>query len=251
MNKLISREGLNDIINKVIGGDTNIDVVNVDIFHKAFSHKSLSITDNFIDEEDGCCSFSVRDLGSNERLEFLGDAVLELISTDFLYQKFSDLAEGELTAYRSALVNTNTLSEVAKSLDFNNYLFLSKGESKDFGRARVSILADTYESVIGAIFIDAGYDDAKKFVEKTLLIKTESIIEAGKYKDSKSKVQELSQEKLQVTPNYKVIEESGPDHNKKFIIGICFGDKEIAKGEGRSKQEAETDAAKNAIAKMK
>jgi len=190
-------------------------------------------------------------LNHNERLEFLGDAVLELISTDFLYQKFSDLAEGELTAYRSALVNTNTLSEVAKSLDFNNYLFLSKGESKDFGRARVSILADTYESVIGAIFLDAGYDDAKKFVEKTLLIKTESIIETGKYKDSKSKVQELSQEKLQVTPNYKVIQESGPDHNKKFIVGICFGDKEIAKGEGRSKQEAETDAAKNAIIKMK
>jgi ribonuclease-3 len=189
-------------------------------------------------------------LNHNERLEFLGDAVLELISTDFLYQKFSDLAEGELTAYRSALVNTNTLSEVAKSLDFNNYLFLSKGESRDFGRARVSILADTYESVIGAIFLDAGYDDAKKFVEKTLLIKTESIIEAGKYKDSKSKVQELSQEKLQVTPSYKVIQESGPDHDKKFIVGIYFSEKEISKGEGRSKQEAETDAAKNAIIKM-
>lgn len=188
-------------------------------------------------------------LGHNERLEFLGDAVLELVSTNFLYNKFEDLAEGELTTYRAALVNTKSISAIAKDLGFNDYLFLSKGESKDFGKARLSILADTYEAFIGAVFLDKGYEDAGKFIESTLLIHTDRIIEEGKYKDAKSVVQEKSQDILAVTPSYRVLSESGPDHDKEFIVGIYFGESRIADGKGRSKQEAETDAAKNALIK--
>lgn len=188
-------------------------------------------------------------LGHNERLEFLGDAVLELVSTNYLYHKYEDLAEGDLTSYRAALVNTKSIGAIAKELNFNNYLFLSKGESKDFGKARLSILADTYEAFIGAVFLDKGYDFAKEFIEKTLLTHTEEVVEAGKYRDPKSVIQEKSQDLLSVTPNYKVISESGPDHDKKFIVGIYFGEEKIAEGEGRSKQEAETHAAKVAIQK--
>jgi ribonuclease-3 len=186
-------------------------------------------------------------MSHNERLEFLGDAVLELATTNFLYNKFQDLAEGELTTYRAALVNTKSIGAVAKDLGFNDYLFLSRGESKDFGKARVSILADTYEAFIGALFLDRGYEFAKDFIEKTLLIHTDEIIEAGKYKDAKSAVQEKAQDVVGVTPNYKVVSESGPDHDKKFVIAIYFGTEKIAEGEGKSKQEAETDAAKNAL----
>lgn len=217
--------------------DLNIFFDNKNLLIQAFIHRS------YINENSNV------KLGHNERLEFLGDAVLELVSTNFLYQKFTDLAEGELTAYRAALVNTKSISGIAKDLDFNDYLFLSKGESKDFGKARLSILADTYEAFIGAIFLDKGYEFSKEFIEKTLLIHTDAIIEAGKYKDAKSVVQERSQDILSITPSYKVVSESGPDHNKKFIIAIYFGEDKIAEGEGRSKQEAETDAAMNAILK--
>ncbi len=188
-------------------------------------------------------------LGHNERLEFLGDAVLELVSTNYLYHKYEDLAEGDLTSYRAALVNTKSIGAIAKELNFNNYLFLSKGESKDFGKARLSILADTYEAFIGAVFLDKGYNFAKDFIEKTLLTHTDEVVEEGKYRDPKSVIQEKSQDLLSVTPNYKVISESGPDHDKKFIVGIYFGEEKIAEGEGRSKQEAETHAAKVAIQK--
>lgn len=216
---------------------TGIIFKNKNLLIQAFIHRS------YINEN------SNSKLSHNERLEFLGDAVLELIATNFLYHKFEDLAEGELTSYRAALVNTKTISEIARGLDFNDYLFLSKGESKDFGKARLSILADTYESFIGAIFLDKGYQDAKNFIENTLLIHTDDIIRAGKYKDAKSLVQEKSQEILSITPSYKVLSESGPDHDKKFVIGIYFGIDKIAEGEGKSKQEAETDAATKAIIK--
>lgn len=221
------------ILEKKVG----INFENKNLLIQAFIHRS------YINENSNV------KLGHNERLEFLGDAVLELVSTNFLYHKFPDLAEGELTSYRAALVNTKSISEIAKNLDFNDYLFLSKGESRDFGKARLSILADTYESFIGAVFLDKGYEEAKDFIEKTLLIHTDEIIEAGKYKDAKSTVQEKSQDILSVTPNYKVLSESGPDHDKKFIVGIYFGEEKVAEGEGRSKQEAETDAATNAIIK--
>ncbi len=221
----------------ILENELNINFSNKNLLIQAFIHRS------YINESEGI------KLGHNERLEFLGDAVLELASTNYLYHKFKDLAEGELTAYRAALVNTRSISAVAKDLGFNDYLFLSRGESKDFGKARLSILADTYESFIGAIFLDKGYDFAKEFIENTLLIHTDRIIEEGKYKDPKSTVQEKSQEILSVTPSYRVVSESGPDHDKKFIIAIYFGENRIADGEGKSKQEAETDAAKNALIK--
>ncbi|MEN9338667.1 MAG: hypothetical protein RI945_392 [Candidatus Parcubacteria bacterium] len=215
----------------------NIFFTNKNLLIQAFIHRSYI-------NENGGVRFS-----HNERLEFLGDAVLELVSTNFLYHKFTDLAEGELTSYRAALVNTKTISDIARDLGFNDYLFLSKGESKDFGKARISILADTYEAFIGAMFLDKGYDAASSFIEESLLIHTDAIIEAGKYKDAKSLVQEKSQDIYSLTPSYKVLSESGPDHDKKFVIAIYFGDDKIAEGEGRSKQEAETSAATNAIAK--
>ncbi len=217
--------------------DLNIFFVNKNLLIQSFIHRS------YINENS---NFR---LGHNERLEFLGDAVLELVTTNFLYAKFPDLMEGELTSYRAALVNTKSIGDIAKDLEFNNYLFLSKGESRDFGKARMSILADTYEAFLGAVFLDKGYDEAKGFVEKTLLIHTDEIIEAGKYKDPKSMVQEKSQDILSITPGYRVVSESGPDHDKKFIVAIYFGEEKISEGEGRSKQEAETDAAKNAIIK--
>ena len=183
----------------------------------------------------------------NERLEFLGDAVLELVVTDFLYLAYPNHSEGDLTAYRSALVNAVTLGEVADKLLFNDMMLLSKGEAKDVSRARSSILADAYEAVVGAMYLDQGYDVAKDFITRTVLIKTEEIIKNGLYKDAKSTVQEKAQELLSVTPSYRVLAEEGPDHDKRFTVGIYFGEQKVTEGEGKSKQEAETAAAKKAL----
>jgi ribonuclease-3 len=210
---------------------------NTKLIEQAFIHRS------YINENPRSGLFH------NERLEFLGDAVLELIVTEHLYIKFPDHNEGDLTAYRSALVNAVTLGEVADGLFFNDLIKLSKGEAKDITRARSSILADAYEAVVGAIYLDQGYDIAKRFITNTVLIKTDEIIQKGLYKDAKSFVQEKSQDLLSVTPAYKVISEEGPDHDKLFTIGIYFGDECIAEGTGKSKQEAETQAAKNALTK--
>ncbi len=185
----------------------------------------------------------------NERLEFLGDAVLELVVTEFLYAKYPHQNEGDLTAYRSALVNAVTLGEVASDLGFNDMMKLSKGEAKDVTRARSSILADAYEAFVGALYLDQGYASAEGFISRTLLGKTEDIIKKGLYKDAKSFAQEKAQELYGVTPSYKVINEEGPDHDKLFKIGMYFGDELIAEGEGRSKQEGETSAAREALVK--
>ncbi len=216
---------------------TNIIFKNKDILKQAFIHRS------YINENPRT------NLHHNERLEFLGDAVLELVVTDFLYSKYKNHNEGDLTAYRSALVNAVTLSEVANELSFNDLIMLSKGEAKDLSRARSSILADAYEAYVGAIYLDLGYEQARNFIEKTVLIKTEEIIKKGAYKDAKSFVQEKSQEKFGITPSYKILSEEGPDHDKIFTVAICFGNDVIAEGTGKSKQEAETSAAKNAIEK--
>lgn len=183
----------------------------------------------------------------NERLEFLGDAVLELVVTEFLYSKYPHQNEGDLTAYRSALVNAVTLGEVATSLGFNDLIRLSKGEAKDVHRARSSILADAYEAVIGAIYLGLGYETAHKFIATTLLIKTEEIIRKGLHKDAKSFAQEKAQELYSFTPTYRVLTEEGPDHDKLFNVAIFFGEEKIAEGKGKSKQEAETSAARNAL----
>jgi ribonuclease-3 len=186
-------------------------------------------------------------LSHNERLEYLGDAVLELVVTDYLYKKYPNNTEGELTAFRSALVNAVIISEVAADAGMNEYLLLSKGEAKDKGKARQYILANTFEAVVGAIYLDQGYEIANKFITKVLLPHTEEIVSKKLWRDAKSLVQEKAQEFVGYTPAYKVLSESGPDHDKHFTIGIYFGGDLIAEGKGKSKQEAEQKAAEAAL----
>jgi ribonuclease III len=186
-------------------------------------------------------------LRHNERLEFLGDAVLELVVTDYLYTTYPNSPEGELTAYRSALVNAVVIAEVASAIGMNNYLLLSKGESKDTGRARSTILANTYESFVGALYLDQGYDPSKEFIHATLLPRLADIIAKKTWRDPKSHIQEEAQERIGVTPSYQVVSETGPDHDKWFTIGVFFGEQKIAEGKGRSKQEGEQKAATAAL----
>jgi len=184
---------------------------------------------------------------NNERLEFLGDAVLELIVTDYLYHNYKD-PEGILTNWRSSLVNAVSLSKISKKLKIYEYLYLSKGESKDNNeKAKNYILSNALEAIIGAIYLDQGYKITEKFIKNNLIINLEKIIKDKLYIDSKSLFQEKSQEILNITPHYKVMSESGPDHNKKFIVAIYIDKKLIANGEGYSKQEAQTNAANNAL----
>ena len=187
-------------------------------------------------------------LENNERLEFLGDAVLELVVTEYLYKKYKN-PEGELTNWRAALVNYINLSEVAGVLEFNDFLLLSKGEAKDMGRARQVILANTMEAIIGAIYLDHGYETVAKFINKNILCDLEKIIKSKSYKDSKSLFQEQSQEKFGITPNYKVLNETGPDHDKVFEVGVYLNEDMVGKGSGPSKQEAEQKAAEAALEK--
>ncbi len=208
-----------------------------DLLRQAFTHRS------YINES----RFS---LGShNERLEFLGDAVLELVVTEFLYKEYKDKQEGELTSLRASLVNTVTLSKNAADLGMNEFLLLSKGESKDIGRARQVILANTFEALIGAIYLDSGYGQAKEFISHNLFPMIDNIIEKTLWKDPKSLFQEKAQEEMSITPVYKTLSESGPDHNKVFTVGLYVGEELFSEGRGHSKQEAQEDAASNALKK--
>lgn len=186
----------------------------------------------------------------NERLEYLGDAVLELAVTDYLYHKFPGHPEGDLTNWRSALVKGKNLSKVAKKLGLGAFLYLSRGEELSGGREKAYILANTVEAVIGAIYLDSGFEVAREFIMKHIVVLLDEIISQGLDVDPKSRVQELAQEKLNVTPRYELQSETGPDHDKKFVMGIYFADRLIADGEGSSKQEAEQSAAGNALAKQ-
>ncbi len=217
--------------------ETNIGITfkNKDLLKQAFIHRSYLNENRTVKLEH------------NERLEFLGDAVLELVITDYLYKKYPEKNEGDLTAYRSSLVNSNTLSDVAEKLGLNPFLLLSKGEAKDTGRARQFILANTFESLVGAIYIDQGYDSANTFIASQLFGLIEEIIEKNKYIDSKSKFQEQAQEKVGITPAYKLIKETGPDHNKIFTVGVYLREDLVVTGDGKSKQEAEQDAAEKAL----
>lgn len=185
-------------------------------------------------------------LDHNERLEFLGDAVLELIVTEYLYKNYNK-PEGILTNWRSALVKGESLSNIADKIGMNQLLLLSYGESKSYGKGRKLILANALEALIGAIYLDSGYEKVFNFIKKCLIVKLPKIIEKELYIDSKSKYQEFAQDKYLITPHYELIEETGPDHNKKFIIGVYLNDRLIAKGKGNSKQEAEQKAANNAL----
>lgn len=185
-------------------------------------------------------------LDHNERLEFLGDAVLELAVTDFLYNHYPN-PEGELTNWRAALVNSVMLSKIAGKFDLNDFMLLSRGEAKDTGRARQYILANAVEAVIGAIYLDQGYDPASEMIEKFILPELPEILSGRLYKDAKSLFQEMSQEHAGITPTYEVIREWGPDHAKEFEIAVFLERELVASGEGKSKQEAQQVAAENAL----
>ena len=187
-------------------------------------------------------------VGHNERLEFLGDAVLELAVTEDLYAKFPEKPEGELTSFRAALVNANMLSDVALEIGINDFLMLSRGEAKDMGRARQYILANAFESLVGAIYLDQGYGIAKKFIDGCVMIHLEDVLKNKLYKDPKSLFQEEAQERLGITPSYEVIRETGPDHDKIFVVGVYLDKELVAEGEGPSKQIAQEEAARNALA---
>lgn len=188
---------------------------------------------------------------SNERLEFLGDAVLELVTTQYLYDRFPTKPEGVLTMYRSALVKTETLAMVASKMKLGDALIMSKGEEASGGRLNKGLLADTFEAITGALYLDQGYDAARNFLETVLLIHTDDILEKGLHKDPKSSLQEKVQALGFETPYYKVLEESGPDHDKKFTVAVMIDSKAVAEGSGKSKQEAQQKAAENALAQYK
>lgn len=208
---------------------------NQDLLKQAFTHRS------YLNENP---EFN---LEHNERLEFLGDAVMELIVTEYLFKEFPEKAEGDLTNWRAALVNAKMLTSVAEELGFNDYLLLSRGEAKEGGKARAYILANAWEALLGALYIDSGLKPCEVFIKKYLLIKLANIIKEGSYKDAKSTFQEEAQEKNSITPNYKVLKETGPDHDKSFTVGVFLGEELVAEGKGSSKQEAEEAAAQLAL----
>ncbi len=211
-------------------------VRNPDLYLSSFTHRS------YLNENR---SFH---LPHNERLEFLGDAVLELAATEFLYKNYPH-PEGELTNFRSALVNYKMLSSIASRLGFEKFLLMSRGEAKDTGRARQVILANCIEAVIGALYLDGGFETAEKFIIREVLVELPNVISGGTYMDPKSKLQEFVQEKRGITPTYTVISESGPDHNKVFVVGAFVGATEVGRGTGPSKQEAELSAAEDSLKK--
>jgi ribonuclease-3 len=217
------------------GASIDISFHDSNLLRQAFTHRS------YLNEHRGEVE------GHNERLEFLGDAVLELISTHFLYAKFPEQDEGELTAYRAALVNAVTCAEIATKLNMNEYLLLSRGEAKDNGRARQVLLANAFEALVGAIYLDQGYEAAKAFIEKHLFPKIDEIVKKKLWRDAKSTFQEKAQDVESETPHYEVIRESGPDHDKQFVVGVYIQEVKVAEGSGKSKQEAEQDAARTAL----
>ena len=190
-------------------------------------------------------------IGHNERLEFLGDAVLEIVVTEYLFLNFKNIPEGDLTNWRASLVNAKMLHEVAGDLKIEDFLYLSKGEAKDKNKkSRQFILANAIEAIIGAIYLDQGMAVAKKFILKNIICKLDKILANHLYLDPKSHFQEKAQEVKGVTPSYKILEESGPDHAKIFKVGLYLNEELISKGQGSSKQEAQVDAARKGLKKL-
>lgn len=188
-------------------------------------------------------------LGNNERLEFLGDSILSFVVSEFLYKNYPSNPEGDLTSFRAAVVNSRSLAKIAEGLELGKYLYLSRGEEATGGRTRQYLLANSFEALLGAIYLDKGLKSAEKFINKFLIPDLIEIIEKNLYKDYKSSLQELSQEEVDLTPTYKVTSEVGPDHAKRFKMGVYLGNKLLAEGEGNSKQLAEQEAARIALEK--
>jgi len=186
-------------------------------------------------------------LPHNERLEFLGDAVLELVVTEYLFTHYPETPEGEMTNWRAALVNGEMLARISGKLGVEEYLLMSRGEAKDTGRARQYLLANAFEAITGAIYLDQGYNVVKEFILKNVVVELAEILENNLYMDPKSIFQEKAQEKEGVTPGYRVISESGPDHDKVFVVGVYLNEKLVSQGEGKSKQEAQRQAAEKAL----
>jgi len=210
----------------VLGGEFN----NLQLLITAFTHRS------YLNEHKKSAQ------EHNERLEFLGDAVLELVSTEYLYKNYSE-PEGILTNWRSALVRTESISAAGERLNFAEYLRLSRGEKRGSERARQQILANCFEAVVGAIYLDKGYAVAQKFINDNLLVTLKEILDSGSWMDSKSRLQEIAQSTDSATPHYRVLEENGPDHEKIFTVGVFVGDKLMGQGSGPSKQIAQQGAA--------
>jgi len=208
-----------------------ISVKNHDLFIEAMTHRS------YLNENKN------HPYPHNERMEFLGDAVLELVVTEYLFEKF-DNPEGEMTAWRAALVNGEMLARVAREIEIEEFLMMSKGEAKDTGKARNYLLANAIEAIIGALYLDGGYDNAKNFITRTIIVHMDEILEKKLYIDAKSYFQEKAQEFENTTPHYKLISESGPDHDRTFTVGVYLNDKKVAEGSGRSKQDAQREAAR-------
>lgn len=209
---------------------------NTDLLEEAVTHRS------YLNENPH------RKGNHNERLEFLGDAVLELVITEALFDKFPKEPEGRLTMLRAALVNYQMLSKLSIQIELGKFLLMSRGEAKDIGRAREVILANAFEAVIGALYLDGGYSAVKELVLRIVFPAILEVLERGLEKDPKSLLQEKAQADLRVTPSYRLLKESGPDHKKVFEVAVYLGDREVASGEGPSKQEAELDAARRALA---
>lgn len=210
---------------------------NQQLFEQAFTHRS------FLNE-------AKEKIESNERLEFLGDSILSFIVSQYLYKKYPQYHEGNLTNIRSLLVNTKTLALVAKSLDFGQYLKLSKGEEEARGRENQSLLADCFEAYIGALFLDQGIDPVEQFLSQTLLPRIDEVVSKKQFKDPKSLFQEHMQAQNHTSPVYKVIAEEGPSHAKEFTVAVYGKDTQLGEGKGKSKQEAEENAAKQALEKI-
>ena len=232
---------MSEILERLVALEKRIKYVfkNKDNLVQAFTHRS------YLNENKQF------ELAHNERLELLGDAVLELVTTEFLYNTYPDKTEGELTSIRAALVNTVSIAAAGKELGMGEYLLLSKGEAKDTGRARGVILANTFEALVGAIYLDGGYKAAEKFLDHFLLDRVGEIVARSLWQDPKSVLQAKAQEFEGKTPIYKTIRAVGPDHAKTFTVGVHIGDKLVSKGSGPSKQEAEQVAAKSALALKK
>ena len=211
---------------------------NIDLLVTALTHRSYVNEHRSVVKEH------------NERLEFLGDAVLELVSSDFLYRNY-DEPEGIMTALRAALVRTESIGDAGKELGYEPLVRLSHGEKNGSERAHDVILADCFEAVIGAIYLDQGYDTAKDFIYKHILVKIDTILEEGTWRDAKSYVQELAQKVDGETPVYRTLNEEGPDHDKVFTVGIYVKNNLIGTGKGHSKQEAQTEAAREGVKKYR